>query len=379
MATAAPAVTEALVEEPAGEEDTVFAQPMPDGLNMLMKQAAEAGAAGDEERLVAFLEQAIVAYPAAPQPRIVLGRYYMLKRDSASALEILEEFVWGAEPTPALLGLYGAAQISEGKYSEARDSLESLRELQPGNPAVHYQLAKVYAQLGETDLIESSLQKAIELNPQSVESQIALARFYLLRGDMAAAEAVVDAARSLAPDNPDVLKLVDSYEQQLAQGGERNDIAPAMLRAQERLASGDMEGAIGGYQEVLELDPNNIEALNNLAWFSKESDPEGALAYARKAASLAPDSAMVLDTLAMVLVENQQIDEAVKTIESALAIAPGESGIQLHSAIILQRAGNSQRALQTLQQLAASEDESLEKQQAQALLEAWEREAADQG
>ena len=129
----------------------------------------------------------------------------------------------------------------------------------------------------------------------------------------------------------------------------------------------------------LEQDPNNVEALNNLAWFSREADPQAALEYARRAASLAPDSAMVLDTLAMVLAENQKIDEAVKTIESALDIAPEESGIRLHSAIILQQAGNSQRARETLLQLAASEGESLEKAQAQALLEAWEREAADQG
>jgi thioredoxin-like negative regulator of GroEL len=87
----------------------------------------------------------------------------------------------------------------------------------------------------------------------------------------------------------------------------------------------------------------------------------------------------VLDTLAMVLMSNEQTGEAVDTIEAALALAPEESGIQLHGALIFHKAGDSDRARQVLERLAASEDDSVEKNQARRLLEAMDREAAHQG
>ena len=48
------------------------------------------------------------------------------------------------------------------------------------------------------------------------------------------------------------------------------------------------EDVIVIYEEVLELDPNNLIALNNLAWYLRDRDPKKALAYAEKAHELAP-------------------------------------------------------------------------------------------
>ena len=373
------------MESPGGVERAADSAPerlvdeLPEyALDTMMRQAAEAGAAGEEQRMVDMLELAIVAYPAAAEPRIALGRYYMLKQDSGSALALLEEFAPGAEETPALLGLYGAAQLAQGQYSRARETLERLRELEPDKPAVHYQLAKIYAQLGEAELVKPSLDRAIELSPENVEARVALARYQLLRGDSEAAAEEIRLLQELAPDHPDVARLVDG-QQQDALIEESRDLETAIQQAQQRLAAGDMPAALSGYRAVLGLDPDNLEALNNLAWFSKEVDPAGALGYARRAAELAPEAPLVLDTLAMVLVANQQTDEAVETIQSALALAPEQPEILLHGAIIFREAGDTDRALRMLEDLANSGEDSAEKTEARRLLEELEREAAQQG
>jgi Zn-dependent protease with chaperone function len=81
------------------------------------------------------------------------------------------------------------------------------------------------------------------------------------------------------------------------------------------------------YQRVIELDPNQAEALNNLAWLYITTSnpelyrPERALALAEIAARLAP-SPDVLDTLAEARYRVHDYRGAVEAIEAALTLKP---------------------------------------------------------
>jgi len=87
--------------------------------------------------------------------------------------------------------------------------------------------------------------------------------------------------------------------------------------------------AVFHLQRALELDPDNPEIMNNLAWIfatGKESpffQPDRALALARKAADISPKS-HILDTLAEAYFVNGQTGKALATAEEALTAASGD-------------------------------------------------------
>ena len=92
----------------------------------------------------------------------------------------------------------------------------------------------------------------------------------------------------------------------------------------EQGKEGDAENA---YEEAILYDPNNAEAMNNLAWLyvtTKDKDryrPERAVVLARMAARLKPDP-HILDTLAEAFYRVRDLPGALAAIEAALARNP---------------------------------------------------------
>ncbi|MBK6281011.1 MAG: tetratricopeptide repeat protein [Gammaproteobacteria bacterium] len=129
-----------------------------------------------------------------------------------------------------------------------------------------------------------------------------------------------------------------------------------------------VEAAMMEYRAVLEASPRNVVALNNLAWYLRAQDPEQALTYAKRAYEIAPESADVLDTLALVLMENKAFDEAQARIQQALKLAPDNAGVRYHAARIRHAAGDTGGAVIILEPLVEGAKDFPEKQEAAELL-----------
>ena len=116
------------------------------------------------------------------------------------------------------------------------------------------------------------------------------------------------------------------------------------------------------------MEPDNITALNNLAWHIREENPAKALKAIRHASTLAPDSPDVLDTLAMVEYANKEYVPAQRSINRALDKTPDNATLIYHKAMILVAADNSAAAEQILDSLIESGADFPELIQAEALL-----------
>ena len=88
--------------------------------------------------------------------------------------------------------------------------------------------------------------------------------------------------------------------------------------------------AANHYEQVISRQPNNIAALNNLAWLLREENPTRAIEMAGRARDLAPDNAAVLDTYGWILHLTGNHAEAKEVIERALALAPDNAEIRSH-------------------------------------------------
>lgn len=98
------------------------------------------------------------------------------------------------------------------------------------------------------------------------------------------------------------------------------------------LHKGDIELAVPAYRTAIKLDPNNADALNNLAWLLATSEnpdlrnSREALNYARKAIAL-KKAPHIWDTLAEALYVNGHIAEAIAAENQALQMDPGNRRI----------------------------------------------------
>ena len=141
-----------------------------------------------------------------------------------------------------------------------------------------------------------------------------------------------------------------------------------MALANSYAASNQVNMAIKEYVRVLEINGNNHMALNNLAWFLRDTNPQQALEYAKRANEIKPESATLMDTLAVVLLKNGEIQKAQRTIARALVNAPGNLTMRYHSAMIDSSVGDKASAIKTLKAILEKGTDFPEKEQAIKLL-----------
>ncbi len=110
-------------------------------------------------------------------------------------------------------------------------------------------------------------------------------------------------------------------------------LAPKSKEACLGLASGlyqtgDASRAVATYREVLTEYPNDIQALNDLAWILQEHDRgyDAALKLADRGLILAPDEPHLLDTRGTILANMEsRLDDARKDFEKLVQLAPPDS------------------------------------------------------
>ena len=166
--------------------------------------------------------------------------------------------------------------------------------------------------------------------------------------------------------------------QALGAQAQRSEAAPLLLRARARLSADNTAGAmesleqavtadprllgahlllaslyergnnypraIERYRSVVAVAPDNVVALNNLAFalaqHGREALPE-ALALARRANTLAPGNGSILDTLAWIQHLSGDNRSASSTVTQALRLTPGAAEGWLHAAQIEAALGNA--------------------------------------
>jgi predicted Zn-dependent protease len=114
----------------------------------------------------------------------------------------------------------------------------------------------------------------------------------------------------------------------------------------------DYAVAIQHYRSIIDQQPNNVVALNNLAWVSGQTKSPKAIEYAEKANKLAPNQPAFMDTLAMLIAEKGDTAGAITLLQKALEIAPQAAAIRLNLARVLISAGKKEEARSELDNLA---------------------------
>ena len=382
-------------------------------LSTLVQLAALYALEGNQELMVRYLDRAIASHPQALQPRIVLARYYLATGKLAQVSFVLANLGDIHKDNPSVLNIIASTQIAQKEFSRAKTTIERLIEVQPGSAEAHYLLAHTYLELDSRKEAQAELEKSIILAPEFLPARLALLRLMLEERNKSAAQEQLKALKIMAPEHPEVIKLEASMarlggEQQeslrlsrisfekspstsnmlilahaLWDSGDKDDslqllqswvedypkdVAARVELANALAASKQMDAAIDQYNKVLDRDNKNLVALNNIAWYLRDTDPALALENTTRANNIKPNSADLMETLAVVLLKNGQSEKAERTITRALKLSPNDPSLRYHSAMISAAAGDTAIAITTLKSLAEEKVNFKEKDDASRLL-----------
>jgi putative PEP-CTERM system TPR-repeat lipoprotein len=386
----------------------------PDNLGALMGQARVARLLKDQKGQVAALQQAIKSHPKAIEPATQLVHFYLTQdKQPTQALDVARKAASANNGNPAFFDLLGQAQLGAGQAKDAVDTFTSVTNRAPQSAGAWYQLAWAQRAAGDLNSAVSALQKASRIAPDNIEIRTGLAGIYILLGQQDNALQTARELQTLQPKSaagfnmeaelaarfnkpelalkaleqayrtitvPDTaatyhLALVRAKKTDLANtvaqqwlNAHPKDTAFRIYLAGLKLGANDPQGAITIYRQVLQVDPDHILALNNLAALLLEQNDASAPTLAMRAYKLQPDNPIVIDTYAWVLVQQGKATEALPLLQRAAKAAPKLTSIQFHLATALARTGKQNDARVLLNNLLSAQASFPERAQASALL-----------
>ncbi|HEY2986144.1 MAG TPA: XrtA/PEP-CTERM system TPR-repeat protein PrsT [Candidatus Binatia bacterium] len=375
--------------------------------------AGVAAAARQDAEYVSWLERAAKADPSAVRPRLLLTNYYLKKNDLRKALEMAAAAQSADPKNPQALDLLGTVQLASGEKENAVSTFGRLVRVATRSPVAHYKLATAQAAAESTSAARSSLNRALALRPDYWDAEMLLVSLELNAGRHAEALKIARQMQKQRPDSASGFMLqgdalmaqkqygpaLDAYQKALAinrtgllavkvhqalsasgraQEADRRliawlkdqpaDVGVRTYLAQTYIKGGHNKQAIEQYELVLQMDPKNARALNDLAWlYQQEKDPRS-LATAEQAYQLSPENAEIMDTLGWILVERGETSRAAELLKKAVEKAPASTSIRYHWAAALAKSGDVTRARQELGDLLTKNKKFPQRQEAQALL-----------
>ncbi|AKV98546.1 hypothetical protein ACP86_21835 [Marinobacter sp. CP1] len=316
-----------------------------------------------------FLGELSEKKPEAAGPRLILLEYALFNGDtekSTDHLAVLMEPV--DENTPsrlsplvaAIFGNVASQKSSAGDLADARAILERALALFPENENIILQAANLAYQTDRQQDAKELLQDAKLTHPESARPfileagwmtqeqrhQEAAELYQLALEKRRSAETELRYAQALQRSNQ-TTKAIEVMESARSTYPNNLQITFALALAYQQ--ADRQEEARSTYELVLEDQPDNVIALNNLAWLYQQAGDPRALEIAKRAYELRPDSGAVADTYGWILFNAGQEKESVAILEKAHQAQPESNEIALHLAEAYKAVGEQEKAKEILE------------------------------
>jgi len=289
--------------------------------------------------------------------------------------------------------------MANEKQAAALDTYHKLTVLMPASPQAQYQLANAQMSMKNIPAATDALKKALSLNPDYIEAQIAMASLEIRKGEFTNALAIVKKIQHKHPQSSAGFVLEgDLYMEQkkpalaiapyehafdmnkgtstltklfsaLKLSGKvvlaetralqwlkehPDDLTARVFLAESYVSDKKNKEAIAQFQLLLKQKPDSPILLNNIAWaYYQNKDEKNALVHAEKAYLHAADSPAVLDTLGWILVEQGNTSRGVPMLKKAVSMAPDVSDLRYHLAQSLIKTGDKAGAKKELERILA--------------------------
>jgi len=318
---------------------------VPNDVDVQDKLARTLMASGDLNQAASLFGKIATQHPELAVGHLGLAETGLAKKDFAAAWKSARRAL---ELAPRSVAAQRLAILAAMSAKQPQDALKVARSMQEQRPK---------------ESLGYILEGEIELNQQHTDAATAAFRKALATANPAQAPARVHATLLQAKKETEAKKFADGW----LQSHPKDALFPLYL-GDGATARGDYAAAERLYRTVLQLQPGNAIAQNNLANALLLQGKPGALALAEQANKSAPGQPAMMDTLATALAADKQYAKAIELQKQALAKAPDAPSLHLTLAKIYLQSGDKAQARSELEALLKPGKEFPQRAEASELL-----------
>jgi len=346
------------------------------GLTQALVSAGEAAKAADECHR--FLD----ANPGNVACLEVLGHVHLANQQASAAAEAYEAASRLAPAEHRFVAQAARAHLASGNPAKATACCQAYIAQWPRDPRGAITLGSLLAAQGKAAEAEREFAKALQLDPRSLDALRSFTEFCTQQRRYDAALDACNAFLKGWPNSAHALQLAARVQiargdlaaaqasLEAAVGSDGTLLAPRFDLASLHLRRGQLDQAAAGFREILSSQPDRPDVLNNLAWCLAEAgrDLDEAKTTAARALAIAPDMPNALDTFGWICFRRKEYDEASKALRRSLELRPDSAASRYHLGAVLAAQGKRAEAVAELNQALASETPFADAEAARALL-----------
>jgi len=321
-------------------------------------------------------------------------------RDFDTAINQYEYILSQAPDATWALYARGRVAARHDDFQLAAESFRRALELEPENENFRLGLAKIEQRMGNSAEAANLLGEDIESVLEHIPSAIMLTLLKAEAGDIDAANEIAAKLFERYPDSPapyalkgelsiraeDLASADLSYDKAVELGplrahvirsylikrdlGSTNAQQPLRkflevrpldnqmwnLMAESYMHTREYGKAAAAYERVVEGNPQDATALNNLAWTYYVTEDSRALGMAQQAFDLDPENGSIVDTLAWIQVHVGSLEEGEALLRKAVELEDGRAEIRYHHAYALAKLGRNDESRAILEEILAAEE-----------------------
>lgn len=318
---------------------------------------------GDPGGLAQEAEQIIAIQPAAPDGYLLRAVADIDRKQYSTADDYIKRSLEREPRNPAAYVQLGNLRMAQNQLAEAQKAFQQALDLDPN-------LTEALGGVLNVDLVQKQPDKAIATAraqiaqyPKNVGFHIMLGQLLLeQKKDMAGAESEFKQASDLDPKNSEALvKLgmvqnargaADQAIQTFSDGAKINpkEVTFYLLEGGIYESREDWDHAKQQYQKVLEIQPDNPLASNNLAYvmLQQGGNVDVAFSMAQTARQKLPDNPNTADTLGWAFYHKQVYKSAVTLFKEAVKQDPDNALFNYHLGLAYAKNGQAALAKQQL-------------------------------
>lgn len=384
----------------------------PENPRLLMDMAGVELARGDEASAIRILEQVRSLDQNSIAPRVQLVKI-RLRRDEQEAVDRLmgelQSFVPQSRSAAAVLA---EVALSRGEEEKAQSTIEKALEAYPNDGRLRYLLGRALLAQGKLEDAIAAWEQGLFQLPRHLPTVASLVSAYGQQNRWSKAERLVRSQLAVASETAELLTLLgdaltgkgepaaafaaygDAYRKapsgslalkrfrasRAAGNEDASDLLEQHLKAHPRddavrlfLAQiYQQEGNLGRsadlYEEVVNANPENAVALNNLAWIYHRTGKPNARVPAQRAFHLAPQTPEIAHTYGTVLLSEADPREALTILRKAWEAHPGNLELGFHASRAYVASGQVEKAKALLAEILGGPTTFPSREEAETLL-----------